>query len=328
MVTASRRSLSRRGPRLRGAIPLLALVLIVAALAGSGFVRGTAAAPVSPPPGFEWDCVALGGEYIEIYDSSGNVTEYSCKWSDGKVTTCTSGGCSTTKARVEPVGRVVDPSDAVAVIEAAPTVTPGSSGGKVLTEDPPTPTAAPTEDPAAPRAPVETPTAPAGATPVAPSEAPADQAGAGQDSGATGEQSSGAPADASGPASLTLVTYICASGYDFFAPEADPTADCPDTSDGVRFSLEGIDTDGTRTSGDDSAGTAVFEDLDPGAYRLVGQPPTGMAVAFILDCTSNVRSFEDAPFSPIAIVGPYGTLALTLQPGEELTCAWYGVPAA
>lgn len=313
----------RRHRRIPSTTSLLVVIFAVVALAGNGFVGDVVAAPVSPPPGFEWDCLALGGEYIEIYDSSGNITEYSCTWSDGKTTTCTSSGCSAT--RVQPSGRDVDPSDAVAVIEEAPTVTPGSSGGKVLTEDPPTPTTAPTEDPAAPRAPVETPTMPAGSTPVA-SEG-ANQSGAGQPSGSTAGQPASAPPAVAGPASLTLVTYTCASGYDVFAPAADPAADCPEMTDGVRFGLEGKGTETTRSSGDDGAGIATFADLDPGAYQLVGQAPMGLSVAFVLDCTSTVRSFADAPFFPLAVVGPYGTLAVTLQPGEELTCAWYGIPA-
>lgn len=323
----------RRHRRILSTIALRVGIFAVVMLADTGFVRDVAAAPVSPPPGFEWDCLALGGEYIEIYDSSGNITEYSCKWHDGSTTTCTSQGCSTT--RVQPSGRVVDPSDVGSVIEAAPTETSSPfadplegvetlpvltedptaaptapPGVPVLSEDPPTPTAAPTE--------TAMTDAPTGATPGAPSEPQS-----GQPSGST----AGQPAVA-GPASLTLVTYTCASGYDLFAPAADPAGDCPDPTDGVRFGLEGNGTETTRSSGDDGAGIATFTDLDPGAYQLVGQPPMGLSVAFVLDCTSNVRSFADAPFFPLAIVGPYGTLAVTLQPGEELTCAWYGIPAA
>lgn len=318
VFVALHRALSRRNPRapFRAAAARLALALAAAAVVLSGAGLGIAAAEparISDFPSkevFKTGCEAVGGSYNEGKISTG------CHFKDDAWIVCDQNAKNCTYYPPGAMGRtsgpLADPVEVNAVLQEDPTAAPTAPPGvPVLLEDSPTPTSAPTE------------TAITDATPIAASEAPADQADTRQGSGTT----VGQPVDASGPASLTLVTATCAPGYDLFAPRADPAADCSEPTDGIEFGLEGNGTDATRTTGDDGAATATFTELVPGAYQLVGQAPTGLGVAFILDCTSTVRSFDE-PFVPLAIVGPDGTLGVTLQAGEALTCAWYGVPAA
>ena len=122
-----------------------------------------------------------------------------------------------------------------------------------------------------------------------------------------------------GPATLTIVTFTCDPGYNVFAKNADPAADCPETAAGVQFALSGGGAAKKLKTGDD--GKAVFSNLKGGVFSLVETFPTGVTSAFIDSCGSNLRDFRDYPFNPFARVGSSGTIGVTLNAGERLTCA-------
>lgn len=307
---------------------LLACIAVVA-LAAMGLTGYAAAEPITTntngwtPENFDSSCGQSGGPTIEIYGSNGGVESSSCNYDDGGYNECnwTAGTCSFGN------GPLVAPTPSrfgdVANATNAGVLDPG---------DPPTPTTEATA-PAEPTATGDVTATPdeATITPTVPADATA------ADTGAVASQPTpvsrtirGQPTAVSttGPASLTLVAATCAVGYDLFAAEADPARDCVDTADGTAFVLAGPDVQMARASGQDGPGTAAFMDLADGTYRLQALLPSGTGFAFVLGCESNTRAFDDEVFMPMAMVLPNGTVGLTLQAGEALTCSWYDVQAA
>jgi hypothetical protein len=111
---------------------------------------------------------------------------------------------------------------------------------------------------------------------------------------------------------------------------ADPGDDCADHQDGVRFTLspeQGLGDEGT--TGDDGDGTVTFDNVEPGEYLLAEEWPLDAeqdyAYAFIWGCESNYRYAYQ--FYPYAMIGYQQATRIALSPGEEITCAWYDVPA-
>jgi hypothetical protein len=132
-------------------------------------------------------------------------------------------------------------------------------------------------------------------------------------------------------ASLIVNVYTCDSHNDPIDPNQTLVNECNLATDDITFSLEPA----TPQSGGASASTGTggapstisFTSLTPGDYRLVQQTPDTVALSYISQCTSNLRTF-DYPFSPFAIIEPGGRLNVQLLPGEELTCDWYNVQSA
>lgn len=330
MFSVSRRSLLSRCRRLPTptALSLLVAVPVVAALMGAGLTQPVAAEPITVPAGdmtpenFASSCGQAGGQLIEIHGENGGIGESSCTFSDGSENVCNWAADTCTFDRVEPTAKPFGDVGAPA------------SGGVVLADDPPTPTAEPTlptdataesattDDATAP--PI-TPTEPAGlSTAVSDTAPPVNQP---SPAGRTTRGGSTA-APLTGPGSLTLVSTTCAAGYDLFAEAADPEEDCTERVDGLAFLLDGPGIQTARVSGQEGSGTATFAGLADGTYRLRAMLPAETAFAFILACESNARSFDGGLFRPMAMVMPNGAVGLTLQSGEDLTCAWYDVQAA
>lgn len=132
----------------------------------------------------------------------------------------------------------------------------------------------------------------------------------------------------SGPATLVIAKWTCEEDYDEYAPKADPTEDCDETTDGVSFTLRGgRDSSLTRVTGeDDDPGTATFANLPAGSYLLQEDYPEGVTSAFVWECDSSVRGWVYA-FAPFATIGEDGTTKINVVPGETLTCSWYDVPS-
>ncbi len=297
----------------------LSVVLAVCttmALSSAGLIRLTAAEPIDSgkitQSEEEWsnNCLAGGGEFITIEDGNGNSVESSCQVGSS-IETCNWSTKQCTLDVVQPTNSPLQdarPDGGVGgvFVDDTPTPTPG---GRVLTEETP----APATTAAATAAATTTVTSavtvpPAAASPAAPGVTPPSRT---------------APL---GSASLTLVTATCAPGYDLFAPDADPARECPGPTDGIAFRLAGVDIDATRSSGDDGVGIATFQGLAAGSYLLTERLPEGTAFAFVLGCTSDVRTFA-SPFFPMAMVGIDGMLRISLQADETLTCDWFDVPA-
>jgi len=317
---------------------LLLVTITSTLLGGAGLAVPAVAAPIQgdteglTPEVFEDVCFEGGGQPFEITDDNGNVTSSVCEHADGLVSECNWGQDTCTwnqPARVQPTPRSplddvsVDPDDLEGVLD--------DSTAPAATEPPAEETAEPATEPAAEET-AEPATEPAaeetadGARPTDVSTAEASSQTGPAGGSAVGDQS-GQSASAEEPASLTILAFACEPGYDPFALDADPAQECSEPTDGVPFALTGDGTDMTRSAGDDGDGTATFQELAPGVYRLTGQPPSWGGVAFVHDCVSSVRSFDDAAFFPLAMVGPTGTISLTLLPGETLECGWYQVAA-
>lgn len=345
MSASTRWSRSHGGFRSIRVSALLLVAITITLLGGTGPSMAVAAAepitvPVSgdTPGNFESSCFAAGGQPFEIHNSGGGVATSVCEFSDGSFNECnwSAGTCTydiPPRVLPTPSGPLddvsVDPDDLGGVLDEGPP--------PAATEPPAEETAEPATEPAAEET-DESATVPA--TGETEDDAPATEAstteatsqsgpsgGTGGPGGNAADARSGQSASGQEVASLTIAAFTCEPGYDPFALDADPGQECSEPTDGVPFALSGDGTDMTRSAGDDGSGTARFEELAPGIYRLTGQPPSWGGVAFVHDCLSSVRSFDDAAFFPLAMVGPTGTLGLTLLPGEALECGWYQVAA-
>jgi len=333
MSASTRWSRSLGGSRSIRVSALLLVAITLTLLGGAGLAVPVAAAPVQTdtegltPEDFEFACFGGGGQPFEILDSSGGVATSVCENADGTVSECNWGQdtCDWNQpGRVLPTPSgplddvSVDPNDLGGVLDegTAPPAEETDDTDETATE---TATGETAED---------DPTQEASTIDATPVTDPADNTGStGNTGGSAADDRSGQSTSGQEAASLTIVAFTCEPGYDPFALDADPARDCSELTDGVPFALTGDDTDMTRSAGDDGDGTATFEDLTPGVYRLTGQPPSWGGVAFVHDCASSSRSFDDAAFFPLAMVGPTGTIGLTLLPGETLECGWYQVAA-
>lgn len=195
--------------------------------------------------------------------------------------------------------------------------------GGVLVEETPTPTPTPTLEPTAEPTAESTvePTAPPALEPTADSETITVATTVPQAEVTT----RAASADAG---SFELAVRACPAGYDPFEPDARPGRECRDAAGEVAFRLLGEEIDEQRSSGEEGDGVVRFDDLEPGAYRLIAEPTPGVAMAFIDECRSTRRDMDDLPFFPAAVAGPNGTLGVRLEAEEELACIWYMVPDA
>jgi hypothetical protein len=132
--------------------------------------------------------------------------------------------------------------------------------------------------------------------------------------------------------SIELTVRTCPAGYDPTVDGADYLTDCREQAGDTNFALAAGETQGpsasTGTSGDaPQQSTVVFSELTPGRYTVTATAPPEIAGAFIGSCASNVRSFEEYPFTPFATIGPNGAVALQLEAGEALKCDWFQIAA-
>ncbi len=132
------------------------------------------------------------------------------------------------------------------------------------------------------------------------------------------------------PASLTINVYTCDDLHDLIDPNQTFANECALGTEDISFTLEPFaPQSGSMSASTGSGGnpaTISFSNLSAGDYRLVQQTPETIALSYVAQCTSNVRSFE-YPFSPFAIIEPDGRLNLQLLPDEQLTCDWYNILA-
>jgi LPXTG-site transpeptidase (sortase) family protein len=122
--------------------------------------------------------------------------------------------------------------------------------------------------------------------------------------------------------SITIVKYTCAPGYDLYAQGANPEYDCPDTTDGVVFSLDApVDGGLQGVTGVSGPGTLTFDGLPAGSYTIYEQVPAGTDEVFVLSCQSEkAKWIQGYPLSTGS------EFALDLLGGDHVTCFWYNVP--
>ena len=132
------------------------------------------------------------------------------------------------------------------------------------------------------------------------------------------------------PASLTVNVYTCDELHDPIDPNQTLVNECDLGTEDIPFTLEPIAPQGGSMMASTGTGghpaTISFTELAAGDYRLMQQTPESIALAYVAQCTSNVRTF-DYPFSPFAIIESHGRLNIQLLPGEQLACDWYNVLA-
>ncbi len=344
MSASTRWSRSSGGSRSVRFSALLLVALTVALIGGAGRDLSVAAAPSQTGAGsagvtldsFEQGCLYQGGQPFEITDDNGGVVTSVCEHKDGTVDECEWGQdiCNWGQfSRVQPTPSgplddvSVDPDDLGGVLDEEPPPLAATEPPAEETVEPATEPATEAADESATEPAIGATEEDAPATEASTTEAASQSGPSGGTGGDAADAQSGQSASGQEPASLTIVVFTCEAGYDPFDLDADPGQDCSEPTDGVPFALTGDGTDTTRSAGDDGSGTARFEELAPGVYRLAGQPPSWGGVAFVHDCVSSIRSFDDAAFFPLAMVGPTGTLGLTLMPSEALECGWYQVAA-
>ncbi len=126
------------------------------------------------------------------------------------------------------------------------------------------------------------------------------------------------------PGEITVYKYTCPEGYDLYAWGANPKDDCPETTNGVNFTL--IDEDpGTvdlqTMTGDSIEGAVTFGGLEPGPYTVLETVPPDTQYVFVLDCYGqNMGELRPYPLE----MGD--TLDIHLSSGESIVCYWYNVP--
>ncbi len=127
-----------------------------------------------------------------------------------------------------------------------------------------------------------------------------------------------------GPGKVTIHKYTCPPGYDLHAAGADPKVDCTEATNGISFTLTGVDPTVAPvqgTTGDAGDGTVTFGDLAPGVYRAEETVPPNTELAFVLDCTGG----------KMGAIRPYplstgDSIEIPVGAGESIDCSWYNVP--
>jgi hypothetical protein len=129
----------------------------------------------------------------------------------------------------------------------------------------------------------------------------------------------------SNPASSgTLIVHLwaCPPGYDPLTGSAPD--DCTEPQDGITFDLFNhapAEPDFQATTGDEAAGTAVFEP-QPGTYSLIEQIPDGYGEPFLWSCTG-----LDNPALPEPPISTINFFRIVIDSGQVIECDWMNVPA-
>lgn len=130
-----------------------------------------------------------------------------------------------------------------------------------------------------------------------------------------------------GPASLTINKYTCDAAHDPIVPNQTLVNECNIGTEDITFTLEAQGSVASASTGvGGKPATIVFSDLAAGTYLLTEQMPDNIRMAYIAQCTSDVRTF-DYPFYPFAVIEQDGRIDVTLLPGEDMVCDWYNVLA-
>lgn len=127
-------------------------------------------------------------------------------------------------------------------------------------------------------------------------------------------------------ATLVLTLRTCPAGYSPDDADADPEQDCTELTDNINISA--TDADGVRArrqTGETDPGVSTYDGLVSGTYRLHQGYPKGVHASFILKCTSDTRDLSSI-FTPLTSIDESGSVKITLEAPETLSCAWYNIP--
>ncbi len=125
--------------------------------------------------------------------------------------------------------------------------------------------------------------------------------------------------------SITIYKWLCPSGYDDEAQNADPQYDCTEALDGIEFTLyDQSSNETTAVTGDESSGQVVYDGLDPGDYQVAETNSDDPYDSYIIRCyTGNQAWLGDYESHGIDDRYPY-----SFQDGQSLdiSCNWYDIP--
>ncbi len=124
------------------------------------------------------------------------------------------------------------------------------------------------------------------------------------------------------PGEVIINKFTCPAGYNYTTLGADPAVDCPNSTNGVTFTLDGPNGYHTQTdTGDSIDGAVYFGGLEPSTYQANELLPDGIADAFVWSCTGgSIGMIQDHPIST-------GTsLDIPVAYGDQIVCNWYNVP--
>jgi hypothetical protein len=126
--------------------------------------------------------------------------------------------------------------------------------------------------------------------------------------------------------SITIIKHTCPAGYDVNAYGANPLLDCPELTNGVKFTLypeSGGALDGY--TGDAGDGTVYWGELGGADNYWVQETfPADTWYAFVFGCVSDTNP----GLAPTDLYALDGNGSLYIERGyvENITCHWYNVP--
>jgi hypothetical protein len=126
------------------------------------------------------------------------------------------------------------------------------------------------------------------------------------------------------PGDVTIYKWTCPAGYDLYAEDADPAADCTEATNGIQFQfgLSGIENLAElQATGDLVDGGVFFDGLDPDTYKAVELVPDGIESVFVLECTGHIMG----QLQPYPLQSG-NVLEIEVGAGEHLVCQWFNVP--
>jgi hypothetical protein len=126
-------------------------------------------------------------------------------------------------------------------------------------------------------------------------------------------------------ATLILILRSCPEGYNPDSAKADPEEDCTTFVDDVNISATSSEIKKRRQTGETDPGVATYDRLPSGTYRLHQGNPDGVSRGFIWSCESSERELEPL-FTPTARIDETGSIKITLEAPETITCLWYNLP--
>lgn len=138
---------------------------------------------------------------------------------------------------------------------------------------------------------------------------------------------------------ITVHKWVCPENLAFVAAptEDDLLLACAEAQDGVSFDLsypsDASLSGQTRTTGDDGAGTAVFDDVEAAGVRVQETIPAGYGDPMVFCGWGAI--YEPQPGGgPVAVDGqiplatlPGGTLDTEFLPNEQMVCEWFNIPS-
>ncbi len=125
--------------------------------------------------------------------------------------------------------------------------------------------------------------------------------------------------------SITIYKWNCPYGYDYQSNSADPYADCTEISNGIKFTVDNLESTYSDATGNDGPGTVVFDGLSPAIWTIEETPPTGYMAVIIGDCyerdgePSGAYSYLEGDFT--------SEVDIPVEGSTHWVCNWFNIYA-